>query len=134
MVGIRDDNLSQQLQMNPKLTLEAKTRKEPIHHQQGILKGNTDTHVTSDLKEIKQTKAKRPSSTKSHKNDSTTGISKKCMCCGKPKHLHDKCPTRDAKCFKCHKKEHYSGLCLSKRHITSVSIVQTTEPVVKFRH
>ena len=57
MLGIRDDNFSQQLQMDPKLTLvKAKTRirqKEAIHHQQGILKGNTDTHFASDLEEIK---------------------------------------------------------------------------------
>ena len=38
--------------------------------------------------------------------------------------------TRCKMFFKCHKKEHYSGLCLSKRRITSVSIVQTTEPAV----
>ena len=89
VVGIQDDNLSQQLQMDSKLTLvKAKTRirqKEAIHHQQGILKGNIDTHVASDLEKIKQTKAKCPSGTKSHKNDSTLGVSKKCMHCGKPK-------------------------------------------------
>ena len=100
VVGIRDDNLSQQLQMDPKLTLvKAKTRirqKEAIHHQQGILKSNTETHVANDLEEIKQTKSKRPSGTKSHKNDSTPGTSKKCMRCGKSKHQRDKCPARDA--------------------------------------
>ena len=132
VVGIRDDNLSQQLQMDAELTLvKAKTRirqKETIYHQQGILKGNTDTHVANDLEEIKQTKSKRPSGTKSHKNDSIPGTSRKCMRCGKPKHPRDKCPARDAECFKCHKKGHYSSLCLSKRPITSVSTVQTTEP------
>ena len=132
VVGIRDENLSQQLQMDPELTLvKAKTRihqKEAIHHQQGILKGNTDTHVANDLEEIKQAKSKRPSGTKSHKNDSTAGTSRKCMRCGKPKHPRDKCPARDTECFKCHKKGHYSSLCLSKRPITSVSTVQTTEP------
>ena len=56
---IRDDNLSQQLQMDPKLTLDkVKMRirqKEAVQHQQGILRGNTDTHVASDLEEVKQT-------------------------------------------------------------------------------
>ena len=61
VVGIWDNNPSQQLQMDvPKLTLvKAKTRihqEEAIHHQQGILKGNTDAHIAGDLKEIKQTK------------------------------------------------------------------------------
>ena len=46
--------------MDPELTLvKAKTwihQKEAIYHQQGILKGNIGTHVTSDLEEIKQTR------------------------------------------------------------------------------
>ena len=131
VVGIRDDNLSQQLQMDPELTLDkAKTRirqKEAVQHQQGILRGNADTHVASDL-EVKQTRSKHPSGTKSHKNDSTPGTSKTCTRCGKAKHPRDKCPTREAECFKCHKKGHYSSLCLSKKPSRSVSNVETTEP------
>ena len=131
VVGIRDDNLSEQLQMDPKLTLDkAKTRirqKEAVQHQQGILRGNTDTHGASDLEEVKQTRSKSPSGTKSHKNDSTPGTSKICTRCGKAKHPHDKCPAREAECFKCHKKGHYSSLCLSKKPSRSVSNVETTE-------
>ena len=82
VVGIRDDNLPQQLQMDPKLTLDkAKMRicqKEAAQHHQGILRGNTDMHVASDFEEVKQTRSKHPSGTKSHKNKSTPGISKKC--------------------------------------------------------
>ena len=96
VVGIRDDNLSQQLQMDPELTLDkVKTRirqKEAVQHQQGILRGNTDTHVANDLEEVKLTRSKRPSGTKSHKNDSAPGTSKTCTCCGKAKHPRDKCP------------------------------------------
>ena len=68
--------------MDPKLTLDkAKTRirqKEAVQHQQGILRGNTDAHFANDLEEVKQTRSKRPSGTKSHKNDSTPGTSKTC--------------------------------------------------------
>ena len=42
----------------------------------GILRNKKDAHVVCDLKEAKQTRRKRPSSTKSHKNDSTPGTSK----------------------------------------------------------
>ena len=42
--------------MDPELILhKVKTRirqKEAIQHQQGILRGNTDTHVASDLKKL----------------------------------------------------------------------------------
>ena len=116
VVGIWDNSISQQLQ------IKAKTRicqKEAVHHQQGILKGNTDTHVASDVEEIKQTKAKHPM---------TAHLALQRSVCVKPKHPCDKCPGQDAECFKCHKKGHYSGLCLSKRPIISVSIVQTTTP------
>ena len=71
----------------PKLTLDkAKMRicqKEAVQHQKGILRGNTDTHVASDLEEVKQIRSKHPSSTKSQKIDSTLGTSKKCTRCGK---------------------------------------------------
>ena len=118
--------------MDPELSLDkAKMRirqKEAVQHQQDILRGNTDTHVASDLEEVKQTRSKRPSGTKSHKNDSTPGTSKTYTCCGKAKYPHDKCPAREAECFKCHKKGHYGSLCLSKKPSRSVSNVETTEP------
>ena len=75
MVGIRDDILSEQLQIDPELTIDkAKwgvTKKTQYNtNKVGILRGNTDTHVASDPKEAKQTKSKQPCSTKYHKNAS----------------------------------------------------------------
>ena len=56
MVGIRDENPSQQLQKDPKLTLDKTKKKirqkEAVHHQHNILKGR-DTHPSSDLEGIK---------------------------------------------------------------------------------
>ena len=51
VVGIRYENLSQQLQTDSELTLDKAKKKirqkEAVHQQQDILKG-TDTHLTSD--------------------------------------------------------------------------------------
>ena len=120
VVGIRDENLSQQLQTDSELTLDKAKKKihqkEAVHQQQEILKGR-DTHLTSELEAIKY-KSKYTSDTK--KNDSTPPTSKKCTRCGKAKHPRDKCPALDAECFKCHKKGHYSSFC-------AVSTVLSTE-------
>ena len=127
VVGIRDENLSQQLQTDSELTLDkAKKRirqKEAVHQQQDILKGR-DANLSSDLEGIKY-KSRHASSTR--KYDSTPATSKKCTRCGKAKHPRDKCPARDAECFKCHKKGHYGSMCLSKKPTTTVSTVQSTE-------
>ena len=127
VVGIRDENLSQQLQTDSELTLDKAKKKirqkEAVHQQHDILKGR-DVHPSSDLEGIKY-KSKHASSIR--KNDSMLGTSKKCTRCGKAKHPRDKCPARDAECFNCHKKGHYSSLCLSKKTTTAVFTIQGTE-------
>ena len=129
-MGIRDDNLSlNSYKWTPELILDkVKTRicqKEAVKHQQHILRGNTDTHVVSDLKEVKQTRSKRPSGTKSHKNDSTPGTSKKCTRCDKTKHPCDKFPAQEAECFKgCRRVMKPCKCCLTNHmHILKLLVV-----------
>ena len=89
---------------------------------QDILKGR-DGNLSSDLEGIKY-KSRHASSTR--KYNSTPATSKKCTCCGKATHPHDKWPPRDAECFKCHKKGHYGSMCLLKKPTTAVSTVQAS--------
>ena len=40
---------------------------------------------------------------------------KMCTRCGKGRHSHDKCPTKEATCYRCQKKGHYSSQFFSKQ-------------------
>jgi len=115
VVGIRDQALSQQLQMDPDLTLDkAKKRirqKEAVRQQSDILKGKTDKPV-SDLEGVRYKHKSRK------KRDQPPVTHKKCTRCGKAQHPRDKCPAKDATCYKCRKRGHYSSMCLSKKAAT----------------
>ena len=86
VVGIRDQALSQQLQMDPELTLDkAKKRirqKEAVQQQSDILKGKIDKSA-SDLEGITY---KHKSVKKHDLPSSSTVIHKKCTHCGKAQH------------------------------------------------
>ena len=74
VVGIRDENLSQQLQMDSELTVDKAKKtihqKEAVHQQQDILKGR-DAHLSTDLEGIKY-KNEQASSSRKHKSAFTT--------------------------------------------------------------
>ena len=124
IVGIRDQSLSQQLQMDPNLTLEkAKKRirqKEVVRQQSDIFKGKADKPV-SDLEGVryKHKFAKK-------RGDQPPVIHKKCTHCGKVQHPQDEYPAKDATCSKCRKRGHYSNMCLSKKSIADSA--QGTDP------
>ena len=86
MVGIRDQYLSQQLQMDPDLTLKrAKIRihqKEAISQQQDILKDKLGVPLANDLEFVR------------YKHPSSRGdpFIRNCTQCGKGQHSRDKCP------------------------------------------
>ena len=119
VVGIRDQHLSQQLQMDPELTLEkAKIRirqKEAISQQQDILKDKLGAPLTNDLELVR------------YKRSSSRGepFVRNCTRCGKGKHSRDKCPARDVTCYKCYKRGHYGSVCFSKK--TTMDTVELQE-------
>ena len=123
VVGIRDQHLSQQLQMDPDLTLEkAKIRirqKEAIGRQQDLLNDRPEGVISSDLENIRLPR-RPPNVSKAYgyiplRQDSPA---RNCGRCGKGKHTRDRCPARDITCFRCAKRGHYSSMCLSKKSAT----------------
>jgi len=85
VVYIRDQWLSQQLQMDPNLTLEqVKTRvrqKEAISQQQEILKDKPEVLPTSDLEDIKY-KRKIPTKRSDNMSSHSESSAKSCTRCG----------------------------------------------------
>ena len=118
VVGIRDQHLSQQLQMDPELTLEkAKIRirqKEAISQQQDILKDKLGVPLANDLELVR------------YKCLSSRGepFVRNCTQCGKGKHSRDKCPARDVTCYKCRKRGHHGSVCFSKKTTTDTVELQ----------
>ena len=123
VVGIRDESLSERLQMESDLSLE-KAKKlirqsEAVQQQQGILKTSNET-----LESVTKCKA----NSKAQKRVvllPQQGIrrpiprqpvpsGKVCRRCGKSSHPRQSCPARDATCFYCNRKGHFGAQCLSK--------------------
>jgi len=111
VIGIRDSSLSEQLQMDPELTVErAKTivrQREAVCEKQCVFKGN---RVEPSLFEA----VSRTLHTKPRRIYRSEGP-KKCLRCGRnPPNPHDSCPARDAKCNRCGKIGHFGAVCLTK--------------------
>ena len=130
VVGIRDDSLSERLQMDPNLTLETAKKtirqREAIHEQQRILSGSHDApnleEVRSsgdrrrhhDHRRSQQHRGNRGYNAASAGNSRQKQESRQCSRCGKEQHARDRCPAKDATCRKCRKKGHYSTQCFTK--------------------
>ena len=126
VVGLRDKKLSEQLQMDPELTLEkAVTRvrqSELVKKQQDILRNNfkgeiacsevDNVHVRhKTFEKFKQRSGKSPS----HKIHQTTHNGQtQCKRCGREAHSMSQCPAREAVCNFCKKKGHYAKVCRRK--------------------
>ena len=127
VVGIRDDSLSQKLQMDASLTLEKAKKeirqKEAVHEQQQSLRGASNTSleaVHSNAKPMNRRGQQRQQQGRQNRPRlSPTG--KSCMRCGQGQHLKEKCPAREAVCHGCLRVGHYSFLCRSK----TVAVIAT---------
>ena len=120
MVSIRDESLSEWLQIESNLTLEKAKKfirqRETIQQQQSILKGNKDTQ--NDTLGAMYMKRKVMSG-KVPKRVSTNPVTapaqtKICRRCGKNSHPRQLCPANNVVCFRCNRKGHFSSQCLSK--------------------
>ena len=131
VVGLKDLQLSERLQMDSKLTLATATKQaresERIKGQQSSLRvqppvsGNVDA-MRSRFKGGKRTPtdAKKTSSQSgfkpSHKQKSQPGSGNDtCKWCGKGFHIRRDCPARNAKCRHCHNVGHYAAVCMRRK-------------------
>ena len=127
VVGIRDAQLSEKLQLDRQLTLEKAItqvrQQEAVKHQQTALRGSMDGSLAAVQKDKQplSRKGKQPtrnkrSSQPPHINRETT----RCPWCGKPKHDRQHCPAKEAVCRKCKKRGHYQKVCRSVAQVASV--------------
>ena len=121
VVGIKNNSLSEQLQMDADLTLEkakkAIRQKEAVHGQQSVLNNDTTASPIDAVKSgssqgRSQPTAKQFRSPRRHSQPQQS--TKHCTRCGKSPHSRDKCPAQESLCSKCHRKGHYSNQCMSK--------------------
>ena len=123
VVGIRDNALSQRLQMDSELTLEKAKRqirqREAVQEQQTILHQGEPTgeQTVSYVKASKfrsHGKGKRQHQQQKPPQPTTKNPAGKCRRCGNPAHPRNLCPAKEAVCHACKKKGHFSRQCLSK--------------------
>ena len=116
VVGIRDETLSRQLQLDPELTLQKTTKsirqREAVKDQQQSLKQSSDADSNSerDKGDINAMKTK-----KGHQPTQRPYRQRKCFFCGGYPHPREKCPARNSICFACQKQGHHASVCRSKQ-------------------
>lgn len=127
IVGIRDESLSERLQMESDLTLEKAKKiirqREAVQQQQGILKGSTKTleTVTKSKARNKMGKAQKKATsltqpmTRQHIPGKLLHNAEMCRRCRKSSHSWQLCPAKVTTCFCCNRKSHYGSHCLSKQ-------------------
>ena len=131
VVGIQDVSLSEKLQLESNLTLEAAVtavrQREAVKKQQGTLRSHPASTPVASV-DVLQSGLRNPPSTNRQtlgkqprraRQKSANGIepSKEKVCgrCGKsPIHKVQQCPAKDVTCHKCGRKGHYQAVCRSK--------------------
>lgn len=137
VVGLKDKRLSEQLQMDPDLTLEKAINRarqcELIRKQQEMLNNNFKTDISNvqldkvyarphggaQKKQVEhgfKQKMKKPQQERYH-----------CTRCGDPNRHHlSQCPAREAVCHQCRKKGHFARMCRAKR-LFEVNVATVSE-------
>ena len=127
VLGIRDKNLSERLQLDSELTLSkainAVRPKEVVKKQQNLMSFKAfSAQPTIDA--VKSSKQRNPSRGKSADVDSRYNKSEKnqnkqsatkCERCSGPPHQKQACPVRNSKCHSCEKVRHWTQACRSKK-------------------
>ena len=127
-VGIRDDKLSEKMQLDPDLTLEKAIslarQSEAVKKQQPLIRGQIEPEtnldaVKSRYKNKQQSTFQRKTAPRQQQVQKQH--SGKCNRCGRsPTHNRNNCPARDATCHKCSKKGHYASVCKSRSTVGEV--------------
>ena len=121
VVGIRDKELSEKLQMDADLTLERAKKKirqkEAVKEQHVQLRdSNKDNPIVVEGVHSNRPQGRPAGASREISNKSQTGrANPQCSRCGGHKHLAtERCPARGAICHRCNRKGHYQSQCFSK--------------------
>ncbi|XP_077548214.1 uncharacterized protein LOC144161027 [Haemaphysalis longicornis] len=138
VVGLRDEKLSESLQMNPKQSLAtalAKARlKETVRQQPAELRSSKKVRGNTPCKPCDNGNVDAVGHrTKPHRSEDTrppaVRSERQCIFCGGHSYLRTDCPAREQKCFNCGTKAHFGKVCLkgtspSNQRKVAVSFVQ----------
>ncbi|XP_072140830.1 uncharacterized protein [Dermacentor andersoni] len=119
VVGLLDEALSEELQMDPKLTLAtalARARtSETIKQQQADLKQREGTSAETYVAAVKnkKTEQKREWNATLARRKKTASV-KSCTYCAGSMHPRTSCPAKQQKCFYCQKLGHFEKACRIK--------------------
>ena len=123
VLGIRDELLSERLQMESDIDLEKACEAERSSATTArITKSSNETlePIVKSKTSNKTAKAQRrvlldckPLQRKLIHRQPPVSNAKLCRRCGKASHPKQSCPARDAICFKCNRKGHFGAQCLS---------------------
>lgn len=121
VVGIRDAKLSENLQLDPDLTLERAIVKvkqsAAIKKQQPVLRGTEQASGQVEVIYKKTTRGQQKWT-----KEKTDTQSSECDRCGQvKKHFWRDCPARDAECRTCQKKGHFAKKCRSGKSVHDVT-------------
>ena len=127
VIGIRDGQLSERLQLESDLTLQKAEKlvqqQQAVQEQQVTLKQHCSNYTESrDTPPSRHTSEEAFTGTET---PSTQSSWQKCRRCGRGSHPRQDCPARDATCHRCNHKGHYSAQCLSK---TILELTSSSNP------
>lgn len=115
VIGIRDQQLSESLQLDADLTLEKALikcrQKEAIRRQQNDLQ-NIGASQLSPTQSASIDGIQRHRSQSSKQNNRSANIDH-CWNCGQNKHPREQCPAKNSICHQCQRKGHYAKCCKS---------------------
>ena len=130
---IRDESLSECLQMEVDLTLDkAKMlirQREAVQQQQGRLKGENEIEAVNVRHKKNRTgktqkRTLNPNQTVTRQPVPDQSQMRTCKRCGKGSHPCQLCPAEDMICYCCNRKEHYSCKCLSRTMGEITTLIQ----------
>ena len=128
VVGIRDAELSQKLQMDPELTLDKATKlvreSEAIKLQQTTVRPDDTTDIGAVNRRSSWRHGQKSKQSLKPRQTPNTQPSATCTRCGQTAHSRMQCPARDQICHKCKKKGHFQKLCRSKAVPRSIREIQ----------
>ncbi|XP_077564645.1 uncharacterized protein LOC144180125 [Haemaphysalis longicornis] len=136
VVGLRDAQLSEALQMDATLTLAtalAKARlKETVHRQQLELRADSNEATTGELGTIQRTPSEpfinREGRTTEQQRQSLQPWSREnrrlpgCRFCGRENHARTRCPARLSRCHLCGTKGHFAVVCQKSKENNQVGV------------
>ena len=120
VIGIRDKQVSQKLQMKSDLTL--RTAIEMARHCELIKTQNTDggkgAEQVDDVKSVRKTGNRRMGNLAKINKTEKKGA---CKRCGRNHAGREQCPAKGKKCLKCNKTGHFAAACYSKAAVQEIT-------------